>query len=53
MQFKTGVTLGGVIALAICLLQTGCGKGASGGGGDTAKKIAIQVKGSDTMVNVA
>jgi phosphate transport system substrate-binding protein len=40
-------------ALAVALLQTGCGKSESGGGGDTAKKQTIQNKGSDTMVNLA
>jgi phosphate transport system substrate-binding protein len=42
-----------VAALAVALLQTGCGKSESGGGGDTAKKQTIQNKGSDTMVNLA
>src|ERR1017187_2551102 len=42
-----------VAALAVGLLQTGCGKSESGGGGDTAKKQTIQNKGSDTMVNLA
>ena len=40
-------------ALAVVLLQTGCGKNESIGGGDTAKKQTIQNKGSDTMVNLA
>jgi len=40
-------------ALAVCLLQTGCGKNEPGGGGDAAKRQTIQNKGSDTMVNVA
>jgi phosphate transport system substrate-binding protein len=40
-------------ALAIALLQTGCGKNESNGGSDTAKKQTIQNKGSDTMVNLA
>jgi phosphate transport system substrate-binding protein len=41
-------------ALALTLLQTGCGKSdTSGGGGDAAKKQTIQNKGSDTMVNLA
>ena len=40
-------------SLALCLLQTGCGKSESGGGGETAKKQTIQNKGSDTMVNLA
>jgi phosphate transport system substrate-binding protein len=40
-------------ALAVALLQTGCGKNESIGGGDTAKKQTIQNKGSDTMVNLA
>jgi phosphate transport system substrate-binding protein len=54
MKFKTSVVLGGVIAIASGLLQTGCGKAGSGGGGDTGgQKITIQNKGSDTMVNIA
>ncbi|MGO8927905.1 MAG: PstS family phosphate ABC transporter substrate-binding protein [Limisphaerales bacterium] len=40
-------------ALAFTLLQTGCGKSESSGGGQTANKQTIQVKGSDTMVNLA
>jgi phosphate transport system substrate-binding protein len=40
-------------ALAICLLQTGCGKSESSGGGETPKKQTIQNQGSDTMVNLA
>ena len=40
-------------ALAISLLQTGCGKSESSGGGETPKKQTIQNKGSDTMVNLA
>jgi phosphate transport system substrate-binding protein len=40
-------------SLATCLLQTGCDKGGSSGGDNTSKKVAIQVKGSDTMVNLA
>src|ERR1017187_8127815 len=42
-----------VAALAVGLLQTGCGKSESSSGGDTAKKQTIQNKGSDTMVNLA
>jgi phosphate transport system substrate-binding protein len=41
-------------ALALCLLQTGCGKSdTADGGADAAKKQTIQNKGSDTMVNLA
>ena len=43
-------------ALAVCLLQTGCGKNPSSGldsGGGSASKVTIQNKGSDTMVNLA
>jgi phosphate transport system substrate-binding protein len=40
-------------ALAVCLLQTGCGKSEPSGGGDATKKQTIQNKGSDTMVNLA
>jgi phosphate transport system substrate-binding protein len=39
--------------LALCLLQTGCGHGTSSGGGNNASTATIQVKGSDTMVNLA
>ena len=42
--------------LALCLLQTGCGKSNTAGldsGGGTARKMTIQNKGSDTMVNLA
>jgi phosphate transport system substrate-binding protein len=46
-------TVASVAALAISLLQTGCGKSESGGDGATAKKQTIQNKGSDTMVNLA
>jgi phosphate transport system substrate-binding protein len=40
-------------AVVLCLLQTGCGKSESGGGGQKGGKQTIQVKGSDTMVNLA
>ena len=40
-------------ALATCLLQTGCGPSSSGGGGTAGSGATIQVKGSDTMVNLA
>ena len=40
-------------ALALMVLQTGCGKSETSGGGDAAKKQTIQNKGSDTMVNLA
>ncbi len=43
-------------ALIVCLLQTGCSKSDTSGlgtGGDTAGKVTIQNKGSDTMVNLA
>jgi phosphate transport system substrate-binding protein len=39
--------------LAVCLLQTGCGKSEPSGGGEAAQKQTIQNKGSDTMVNLA
>ncbi len=39
--------------LAVTLLQSGCGKSESSGGGQNANKQTIQVKGSDTMVNLA
>ena len=43
-------------ALAVCLLQTGCGKGPGSGpdsGGGSTGRVTIQNKGSDTMVNLA
>jgi phosphate transport system substrate-binding protein len=46
-------TAAAVTALALCVLQTGCGKSETSGGGDAAKKQTIQNKGSDTMVNLA
>jgi phosphate transport system substrate-binding protein len=46
-------TAASAAALALTLLQTGCGKSDTGGGGDAAKKQTIQNKGSDTMVNLA
>ena len=46
-------TVAAAAALAFCLLQTGCGKSESSGGGEAAKKQTIQNKGSDTMVNLA
>jgi phosphate transport system substrate-binding protein len=42
----------GAAALVAGLLQTGCGKSETAGGGGAAKAI-IQNKGSDTMVNLA
>jgi phosphate transport system substrate-binding protein len=44
------------MALAVCLLQTGCGKGPGSGpdsGGGSTGRVTIQNKGSDTMVNLA
>ncbi len=55
-QFLHILTPAFTTALALCLLQTGCGKSPSSGldsGGDTAAKATIQNKGSDTMVNLA
>ena len=47
-------TLNGMAALlALCLLQTGCGRSPSGGGTSGGSTATIQVKGSDTMVNLA
>ncbi len=47
-------TLCGVaLSLGLCILQTGCGQGSSGSGGEGAGKVTIQNKGSDTMVNLA
>lgn len=44
-----------VVAAAIvaCLLQAGCGKSETDSAGGALKKATIQVKGSDTMVNLA
>ncbi len=39
--------------LAVCLLQSGCGKSESNRSGSPANSASIQVKGSDTMVNLA
>ena len=50
------LTSSAVALLAASLLQTGCGKtdsSASKSGGDASAKTTIQVKGSDTMVNLA
>jgi phosphate transport system substrate-binding protein len=48
------VTLFGLaVLLALCLLQTGCGQRPGGGAGESASKVTIQNKGSDTMVNLA
>jgi phosphate transport system substrate-binding protein len=46
------LTLIATVALVACLLQTGCGKNETGGA-DASKKVTIQNKGSDTMVNLA
>lgn len=53
MRFSRVITLSAFVAasLVACLLETGCGEGGSGGA--SAKKVTIQIKGSDTMVNVA
>ena len=51
MRMLNGLAMSGVaILLAAGLMTSGCGKGDSGG---TAATSVIQVKGSDTMVNVA
>jgi phosphate transport system substrate-binding protein len=39
--------------LAICLMQSGCGKRGNGGGSGSGSKTTIQNIGSDTMVNLA
>ena len=41
------------VTLALCLMQTGCGKSSTGGGGNAGTKATIQNKGSDTLVNLA
>jgi phosphate transport system substrate-binding protein len=48
-RMNRGICLGAVNCLIASFLLAGCGGKGSGG----AKKTAIQVKGSDTMVNVA
>ncbi len=42
-----------VAAVTLSLLLLGCGHGSSSGGEGGANKVTIQVKGSDTMVNLA
>jgi len=44
--------LAGALAVTVALLHTGCGKSERGAAGRAAK-TAIQIKGSDTMVNLA
>ena len=54
LAIKFGTTI--AATLTACLLLTGCGPSGSSdgrGGSDTAKKVTIQNKGSDTMVNLA
>ena len=41
------------ITVTLSLLLIGCGHGSSSGGEGGADKVTIQVKGSDTMVNLA
>ena len=56
MKNITSLLLSGGIALAIGLLQTGCGKrSGSGEGGEApaARTVEIRVKGSDTMIQLA
>jgi phosphate transport system substrate-binding protein len=51
-KLNQGIRTGAITCLSAALLLTGCG----GGGekpGEPAKKASIQVKGSDTMVNLA
>jgi len=47
--------LAGALAAALmaCWLPAGCGKGGGTAGGSAGAKASIQVKGSDTMVNLA
>lgn len=54
LAIKLGTTI--AATLTACLLLTGCGQSGRSdgqGGSDTAKKVTIQNKGSDTMVNLA
>jgi phosphate transport system substrate-binding protein len=53
LSFRKLHTVAAAAALAVCLLQTGCGKSEPSGGGEAAKQQTIQNKGSDTMVNLA
>jgi phosphate transport system substrate-binding protein len=53
LPFRKLHTAAAAAALAVCLLQTGCGKSEPSGGGEAAKQQTIQNKGSDTMVNLA
>jgi phosphate transport system substrate-binding protein len=57
MKLKSLFPLSVLLVLAACLTQSGCTKSGSeaGGSGESAsgKKATIQVKGSDTMVNLA
>jgi phosphate transport system substrate-binding protein len=45
--------IGMAATLALCFLQTGCGRSSSSGGGESGGTAIIQNKGSDTMVNLA
>ena len=54
IQIRMGVRMGTVLAIAAGLMLAGCGKKDSGSaGGTSAATTTIQVKGSDTLVNVA
>ena len=50
LKFSTAAT---GAAIVLSLLQTGCGKSQTSGGGDAPTRQTIQNKGSDTMVNLA
>jgi phosphate transport system substrate-binding protein len=55
-RLALNLTSSAACLLAGCLLQTGCGSGDSStpkGGSESSAKTTIQVKGSDTMVNLA
>lgn len=52
-QFRRGIRLGAMTALAASLLLSGCSKKDSTGGGSKGAVTAIQNIGSDTMVNLA
>ena len=53
MHKNWGVRMGAIVTLAGSVILAGCGKKEAGSGGASAATTAIQVKGSDTLVNVA
>jgi phosphate transport system substrate-binding protein len=53
MHKNWGVRIGAIVTLAASVILAGCGKKDGGSGGAGASTTTIQVKGSDTLVNVA